>query len=810
MLAAALAPQAVRAAARPDFNVPAEPLTQALLDFAVQANVSISVDAAVRCRARGNPVQGRQGVEQGLERLLAGTGCAYRKLDASTYRIVRAPPPLVIRTPHPREPIARPPAVALKTTPPAGPTELSLTELVVTATRRAALVERLPDAVTSLTASDIAAARAGDLSDLTGHVAGMTVTNLGPGRDKILLRGLSDGPLTGHTQTTVGIYLDDVRVTYNAPDPDLRLTDVDRVEIVRGPQGTLYGAGSVGGIVHVVTRAPQLDRRAADVSATGTWTQNGEPGGALEGMVNVPLARGRAAVRLAGWYERAGGYIDDVRLGLKNVNTTTRAGARLTLRVKLSDDWSLSAGLTHQSITAQDSQYSAGGLPALTRALRLREPHDNDFTQAFVSVEGETRLGRLKNAFSVIRHDIASTYDASTDLPRFPPGLLIRPSPFDDGNRIQLAVDELTLTSPGDGRLQWLVGAFLSGGTQNLSSVLATTIAGAPAQVYGEDRTDRLREIAGFGEVSYAITPRLTVTLGARAYQTRLRTASTTRSPLVGAMDPFMGELSDASVTPKAAVRYQLNGTAMIYALASQGYRAGGFNTGGIPGTAYGSQAGDPQPFRKFSRDDLWNFESGFKARFWDNRLTLRAAAFYDLWYNVQSDRLTSQGLAFTANLGDGRNYGLEVEAGYHWGGLTAHANLMVDRPELTRLNPGFPTTRDSGLPGVPKISAGADVRYERPIGRGVTASVSADYAYVGASVLTFDRHTAPPMGDYSTARVAMGLEGGGWRVTAFIDNLGGVGGNTFAYGNPFTLRRSLQFTPQRPRTAGVAVGKSF
>ncbi|HWA60434.1 MAG TPA: TonB-dependent receptor [Caulobacteraceae bacterium] len=808
LLAAGLTPAVACAAGRLPFDVPAQPLTQALVEFAVQANVSISVDQAVQCRRTANAVVGAYGVEQGLTRLLAGTGCGFTRLDASTYRVRRvAPAP----TPAPRpaaRPVGPPVAAPPKALPPLEPANIS--ELVVTATRRKALVERLPDAVSSVSGAEIANGRAADVADLAGQVGGVTVTNLGPGRDKILVRGLSDGPLTGHTQSTVGIYLDDVRVTYNAPDPDLRLADIDRVEIVRGPQGTLWGAGSVGGVVHIVTKAPELDRFSGYVQGSAASTEGGDASGSAEAMVNLPVIAGRLAVRGVGWYERDGGYIDDIRLGLHNVNTTTRFGERVALRLKLSDDWSLSAGVTHQGIDNADSQYAAAGLPRMTRALRLREPHDNDFTQAYVSIEGETALGRVKNAFSVIRHDLTSVYDASTDLPRFPPFLSVRPAPFDDGNRIELTVDELTLTSAGAGRVQWIAGAFFSGGEQNLTSQLGTTLAGAPVVVLREGRVDSLRELAGFGEITVAITPRLTATLGARAYQTRLHTVATTLAPLIGGQDGFTGDLTDASIAPKAALRYQLATDTMVYALASQGYRAGGFNTGGLVGTVYGQGPGDPQPFRRYTRDDLWNFEAGFKTRLFDRRLTLRAAGFYDLWYNIQSDRLTFQGLAFTANLGDGRNYGVEVETAWRSGGLTVRANAMFDRPELIRLNPGFPTTRDSGLPGVPKISAGADVRYERAIASGLTASVEADFAYVGASILTFDSRTAPAMGDYSNAKVAIGLAGHGWRASAFVDNLGGVAGNTFAYGNPFTLRRGLQITPQRPRTVGVVVARSF
>ena len=798
------------AAPRHGFKLPAEPLSSALFDFAVQANVSVSLDSAAACRALSNPVSGNYTIAEGLERLLAGTGCGYRMVDVSTVRIVRLPPAWPLTRPAP----APPHADALAT--PAGPGTESrdepVSEVVVTATRRTALADSLPLAMSTVSGADLAQARAGGIGDLTGQATGLTVTNLGPGRDKFIIRGLSDGPLTGHTQAAVGLYVDDVRIGYNNPDPDLKLVDVDRVEILRGPQGSLYGAGSISGLLRVVTRQPDLETYSGSVTASGASTAGGAPSEDIEAVANLPLVQGRLAARAVVYREHQGGYFDDFMIGRRNTNYTDRTGGRLTIRYRISDDWTLSGGFTRQGLYSGDSQYAIGGANGLQRAVFLLEPNDNEFTQAYATLEGDTPLGRFKNAFSLIRHEIDARYDATLALPQFAPGLPPRPSPFDDHSNTGLLVDEVSLVSPGGGPFQWLAGGFLALGRENLQSVLTTPgpDGNDVRTVYVEDRLDHPLELALFGEGSYSLTPRLTFTLGARVYGTRISTNAATRQPLVNDADAFKGNLIDTGFAPRIVLQYQFSGHTMAYVQAAEGYRAGGFNTSGLVGQIFSNDLQSPQPYRRFTGDKLWIFETGVKTRLYRDRINLRAATFYTWWKNIQSDLPLRSGLPFTANIGDGRNVGLEVEASYAVDGLRLRGNATVDSPELIRLNPGFPTIRNSGLPGVPRLSVGVDLRYAHPIGHGLTAVLNAQYAYVGVSRLTFDASTAPKQGGFSTGRASLGLGSGPWSATAFVDNPANSVGNTFAYGNPFSLRRASQVTPQRPRTAGVELTRAF
>ena len=396
------------------FDGPAQPLSRALLDFAVQANISIGLDAAAGCRQTSHALKGRYTVSGALNHLLADSGCGYRLVDGDAVTIVRAAP---TATPSIRRRVITPPredpTAVISTVP----------EVVVTATRRGALTMGLPDSIGVISGARLAETRETGIADLAGQTPGLTVTNLGPGSDKAIIRGLSDGGLTGHGQSTVGIYLDDTRLTYNAPDPDLRLTDVDRVEVLQGPQGALYGSGSIAGVVHVVTRQPDLDQFSGEVTVSGSGTEHGLPSNAIEGVVNVPVAPGQLGLRAVAWREHDGGYIDDVALGRDGTNSTDRTGFRLTSTLNVGGDWSIELGIVGQTLKSADSQYSSAHYGAYQRGVLAQEPHSNDFDEIHLTVQGEVGLGAVKNTLSLVGHTIDTRYSAGVALPVFAPAV---------------------------------------------------------------------------------------------------------------------------------------------------------------------------------------------------------------------------------------------------------------------------------------------------------------------------------------------------------------------------------------------------
>jgi iron complex outermembrane receptor protein len=768
------------------FNIPAGPLNRALLDFATQAGVSIGVSRTSACAPQGHALVGQYNLEDGLKRILAGSGCGYRFIDARAIEITPLPPkPPIVAT------VARAPAT------------VDIAELVVVATRRPTPAGRLAYPVSAIENRTLQSQGIADTAGIALIVPSMTVTNLGAGRDKILLRGLSDGPLTGRTQSMVGIYLDDVRLTYNAPDPDLRLTDMAQVEVLRGPQGALYGSGSLGGVVHYITQAPDPSTPGGWVSVAASTTRGGAPSAVVEGMVNLPAPWRGGAARLVAYREVDGGYIDDPALRLSNVNRTVRQGFRLSALQKLDEDWTLKAGVMGQSINADDTQYALASGPAYQRRNLLREPHDNDFSEGHVGLEGALDWGDVRWSTAAVRHRVVSRYDASTAPPvATPPGAIA----YDDDDAISSLVSEATLAAKDGAPIQWLAGAFYAHTRQGISLSLTPQPTGAP--VFGETRRDRLSERALFGQAALPLGHGLTLTLGGRAFASDTVVSSVVTA--AGAAPNLVSNrVSRSGFAPKIVLAYDPTAGAVVYIEAAEGYRTGGVNTTGATNQVFSAPPG-PEPYRLYQADELWSFEAGGRFRLLNDRLTLRAALFEALWKNIQSDELLATGLPFTANIGDGSNRGVELEAAWRSGALVVHSALLINGPELDKANPAFPVRPEIGLAGVPRVSASTSAGYSWDLGNDRTVSLDGRLVYTGPSHLTFDATTSPRMGGYATARLAAALVDKQWRVTAAVDNLTDTHGNTFAYGNPFTLRSTAQVTPLRPRTFTVSVARRF
>lgn len=775
------------AEARYRFAIAPKPLAEALIDMALQANVSLV--GASSCGTGGAArLAGSYSLREALAQLTAGAPCSYRILDPRTVRIVAGAP-----RPEAREPVR---------------ITTFLPEVVVTATKRPADLDRLAADVSVLSREQLDLTGATDVSETTSQLAGVLTTNLGPARDKLLVRGLSDGAFTGRTRSTVSTYLDETPINYNAPDPDLRLTDVERVELVRGPQGSLYGSGSISGIYRIVTAKPDLGRMLGGIAAVAAQTEGGAPSYEIDGYWNTPILRDRAAVRLVGYHDAQGGYLDNVSLHASNVDSTTRDGGRAALRAQLSQDWQLDLIGAAQRLRTNDTHYTNVGMGAGGRTNRIREAHKNDFAYAGATLRGELGWASLSGSLAFVHHTYSSQYDAS-DAPDLlgdfgaPPtsiGLYLEKA------RVSMAVGEVVLRSSGDGPIGWLVGAY---GASTLEKNPSRVDIAAPQQglatVYAEGRRSRLGEAALYGEGSYDFAPGWSASLGGRVFRSQVATSSDVigRAPTVprriDARRTYSGFL------PKVSVQRDLGSEGLLYGLYSEGYRAGGFNTSGFG-----------YPFRPsraaFAPDRLNNWELGAKLRPFGRRLTVRAAAYYDTWTNIQTDQYRPSGLSYTANVGDARIAGLEAEVSYEWDfGLSLQANGLISSSKMTRKNPDFSAAGViDDLPGVPKSSGGLLALYERALPGGLTLRLSGETSYVGGSPLSFDAAQRSRMDNYLRTRVGAEVASARWSAGLFIINPGDDSGDTFAYGNPFSFGQIRQATPQRPRTVGVRLAATF
>ena len=781
--------------------IPPRSYADALIDFGLQANISILGTSGCGLGGR-TELKGRYELEDALTRLLTGAPCRFRIVDARTVRIFAAP-------------LVPAPAPQVTREPPILPALVS--EVIVTATKRPLALDRLPASISAISGRQATSTGAVDVSRTVGQLAGVQTTNLGPGRDKLLIRGLSDGAFTGRTRSTVGTYLDNTPINYNAPDPDLRLVDIDRIEVVRGPQGALYGSGAVAGIYRIVTQKPDLETFAMGASALAASTRGGDASYEVDGYLSVPIVRERLAVRLVAYDDKQGGYLDDVNLRLSNVDRTRRHGGRLALGVKFNEAWRLDLLAATQNLRSNDTQYITSARSDLTsttntltrvgttpaRASRVREAHKNDFSYVAATLQGDLAWGSVSSSLSYVHHVFSSQYDATETLVNFqsrPDDLGV----FAEAAQADMLVQDLVVRSSGNGRINWLAGIYAANTIERTPSTLGLLRGTQAVRIlYSEDRKDRRREFAAYGEASYDFGQGWSATLGGRLFESHVHTTADLR--IVRPYGPRVFERADTyrGFSPKVTLQKEFATGELIYALISEGYRPGGFNSSGFFEIKSSRVT--------FAPDRLRNYELGAKLRRFDDRLTLRAAAYYDNWSRIQTDQYRPFGLAYTANVADARIIGLEAEAGYDWPfGLSVQLNGLISDSQIKNPNPDFASQVTGTLPGVPKISGGMLLVYQRPVFNTLTLRLSGEASYVGRSALNFDANQTRQMGHYLRARLSAELIKGNWRAMAFVNNPFNDAGDTFAYGNPFSFGQVRQVTPQRPRTVGLRLAASF
>jgi len=770
----------------PVLSIPAQPMPAAVLRLGAQAGVSVGAGAAAAC-GRSRPIRGSYDVETALRLMLAGSDCTFRRIDAQTYLIVRRPaaPPRPARAP--------PPAAAA----------VDLDTIVVTATKRDIALAGAPYSLSAVDGAVFDAAGRRDTAALATRLAGLTVTNLGPGRNKLFVRGLADSALTGQTQAMVGLYLDDTRLTYDAPDPDLRLVDLERVELLRGPQGSLYGAGAIGGVLKLVSRAPRLDGYEAEATAGLTFADDTAPGHSVDLVLNAPLLRDRLALRAVVYEEVLQGVVDDPGLDLRNTGATVRNGARLGLLWRINPRWEARLGSVFQILELDDSQYAFEALNPYERALSVREPSNNDFNGASLTVTGDYEWGRVKLTSAYQGHDLDRRYDATTAGWRFGGGG--GPLAHDEADSIRAFALEASVASSPSAAFGWIAGLYGSHYSHDRTGEVLDLETDTP--LYEAEKRDETNEGAVFGETSWAPYERLKLVLGGRYFY--VATQSSTRAVLSrGATDAFDGETQDDGFVSKAVVEYALRDNVLLFGQVSQGYRVGGFNGGVLLDGDYG-QPGGPQPYREFRPDTLNSHEIGVRLRAFEDRLALRLAAFVVDWRSIQSDRVSSDGLPFTANIGSGSNEGFEAEAVWQDGPWRVDVNFMGGNPHLDAADDSYPLSADGDLPGVPRILGAASARREGAL-LGHQAWASGSVGYVGRSTQQLTPETITHMGGYWTTEMAAGIARGDWAATLRLDNLFGAAGDTFGYGNPFLLGSETVTTPQRPRNLSLSLTRRF
>jgi outer membrane receptor protein involved in Fe transport len=759
------------------FTIPPGPLGEVAATLGAQARITIAVTDADLAARRSPGVKGDLRVRGALARALRGTGAEAIFYDEATVRIVKA-----------RETKARavPPAPPRASEPDAG----EPIDIVITASKQGLSRDAYPGSVNliELDPGWVASNAAGGTAAITRLLPTLGSTNLGPARNKLFIRGIADSSFNGPTQATVGQYLGDVRLNYNAPDPNLNLYDMKRVEILVGPQGTLYGASSLGGIIRLVPNQPDTHDTSSTASAGVSSTRHGGVGGDAAAMVNLPVIDGRVAVRLVGFGTREAGYIDDPSRGLKNINATKSYGQRVAVRIE--DLWGFDidvGGATHNTVT-NDGQYTIRGDPALTRSSAIAQPFRNTYYLGYITARRMLGSVELTSTTSAVRHNLKTVFDAT--------GYdgTVAPARFEEDNDITLVSQEIRV-SGGGRNTPWVAGL---SGIYNVSA-LSRSLGPPEAPVRIAGVVNQQQEAAIFGQLSRPLFARLSGTIGGRLTFAR-SVGNLLENPAEKSKEPFRNALR---FSPTLAIDWHPPGRFSAFFHYQQGYRAGGLAV---------APSGSTLESRKFATDDLSMSEIGIRlGNKEQNRLSVRAAIFFTDWNHIQADLIDSAGLPYTANIGSGRVFGLDGEVVWHLSpALTLTVAAFLNDSNLYAPAPDFPVTGKRTLPNIAHNGSRIAAAWHGTIAPGVALSSELSVRFVGKSLLGAGPLLDIQQGDYGVADLGARLDFGRYALSLDIANIGDARTNSFAFGNPFGLAQRDQMTPLRPRTVRLGVAVRF
>ncbi len=768
------------------FDIPAGRLDRAILLLSQQAGVSIALADPALGRVRVKAVRGKADPAAALRAMLSGTGLAIDQIDARGFRILKVNVPQPSRPPKPVRVKPATPPPAPEQAPDAPPPEL-----VVTASKRETNLADFPGAVSILTFDNRFGSTPGErgTNAIVSRLPVISSTNLGPGRNKLFIRGVADSSFTGPTQATVGQYLGNARLNYNAPDPDLELYDIGRVEVLEGPQGTLYGAGTLGGVVRIVPNPVDLNDFSGNLRAGGSATASGKNSYDLAATINLPIFKDHVGLRTVAYRSLDGGYINDVRRGLKAVNRTVTNGGRTSLRINPGNHWNVEFNSARQDIFSRDSQYAESDLPRRTRASAIAQPFDNDYTLAEIAVRKDWKTGSLVSSTSYINHALNTSFDAT-------PLGANTPSLFKQNTSIMLFNHETHFSRKRKGGKGWLIGVSFLADVEQQTRSLGTP----PAENELPGVQNIFVDAAVFGEWTFGITRRLNASIGGRfafsaVASQPLALADTDADPLVNPNStPFL---------PHLALAWKPRDNILLYARYHEGFRAGGLSI---------ASTGSLQALAAFVPDSIATSELGL--RYNDathDRFSASATASYTRWENIQADLIDAQGFSFSSNIGNGRILGLSASAVVKpIANLKIETSFFLNDSALKQPAPGFERSRDNDLPNVARLGAALTASYTKALGPDLNLTLNGSARYVGRSNLGVGNRLDIPQGKYVDTGFDARLGYKGFGVTLNVTNITNVDENRFAFGNPFTVALRKQQTPLRPRTIRIGIDAAF
>lgn len=699
---------------------------------------------------------------------------------------------------------------------------IGLGEVVVTATKRSERLKDIPVSVSVLGSAALESQQAVRLQDYFAQVPGLQVNPTNSGRLSLAIRGITTG---GSANPTVGVVIDDVPVgsssslTYaGLMAADIDPATLERIEVLRGPQGTLYGAASLGGLLRYVTAKPKMNVLSGRFQVDGSDVDTGENGYGARGTVNVPLVDDKLAAVFSGFFRHDPGVIDDLSRGKEDVDSADVWGGRLSTLWQANENVSLRVSATYQSSEGDgSSNVISNRMSDLTSA----------FTQDYIVGSGsyERKVQQYDATLnidlgwadltSISAYGISRFLEISDTSATFG-GLVAAALLRDDLGSLTFLPSEtkkfsqeVRLASPTGEKLEWLAGLFYTdedSDTQYNIFGSDLTTGELVGVAFPDAFPITFEERAVFGSATYHFTDRFDVQLGGRYSENEQVFDELITGPLYPVAYEVHAESKDDSFTYLVSPRFKISPNNMVYGRVATGYRPGGPN----PGAGFGTPA-------EYAADTTTSYELGWKTELLDRRVSLDASVYYIDWKDIQLQQIDPvTQFVFYTNAGKATSQGadLTVQA-VPREKMTVTGTLAYTDAELASdTNGNLIGSSGDPLPFSAELTASLAVDQEFPLSAELNGFVGGSVNYLGERNGNFPSSAGVPrvlLDSFTTLDLRAGVRNAGWTFSVFARNLtneeGVLGGAPETAGGG-TGRYVL--TLVRPRTIGLSVAREF
>lgn len=676
---------------------------------------------------------------------------------------------------------------------------VALEEIIVTASKRSKSLQAVAMSVKAIGADEIDTRGLQGMGDYMASIPSVAYNEKGGGRNQIDIRGVSSGVSAGGS-TTVGYYFGEIPVSAMARgNPDIKLFDIERVEILRGPQGTLYGSGSMGGAVKVIPKSADLNEVSGSFEATLSNTAKGGTNYNFSGAVNLPVIEGKLAVRAVGYHYENTGFVDNHISGggaygitdktIDNVSSETTSGGRISFRLKVSEDIIIDG-------TAITQYQDVDGLGEITPPTDnwsqnrwTPEALSDDFKVANLTVNYTGQMFDIMVSASYMNRQWRQSRDLHaanifSALPDAPIRLF-------DRNEDDLYVQEVRITSTDDSPLQWILGGFHLKKNLNFTNGLdwfgsnESAEASFLGQVFGvtadtpmhqRDNDISDEQFAVYGEVSYQATDTLEAVAGLRWF-----TYDNTQNLRVfGIFQNNTSTLntSASTTTPKFALNFTPTEDSLYYVSATNGFRPGRAARP-LPDVCQAdlNAAGFSEQPDGTTPDSLWSYEAGTKQTLADGRVAFNAAVFYIDWTNIPTSILLNCGFSFIFNASTATSRGIEMDLSAQ---ITENLRIDIagsytDAVLDDTLDPATGDVASEGgrTPGIPHVNLTMGAQYNFLLSDTWESLVRLDAHYVGSySNLLPSSAIGTDSGNYTVVNLRWSTEFDGWSAEIFANNI--------------------------------------